>query len=537
MISKREIPIYDRQLPISTPTLNTPDTNSEHSQELGTVMLYVTTAKVDAELASSLRNRTASFAAIILLVVGLIYLLTRKTDGYVKTLLRTMQNVEKGNFNDATPTFGIQEFNDISAGFGRLSVSLAELIYQLRQSESQAQTARLTAESADEFKSDVIRIVSHELRTPVSTITNLFEIIDRQLEDEAINPLLKQHLSICSNATTDLRFILEELLDLSLLESGHLKKSDTNFDPDLFFQDFRTNYQEKCRNKGIDFSISNIGTTPDSTMLVSDAWKLKRILTNLIENALKHTPEGRITVTWEIKSSKTSIKELQIEVIDTGLGIPNSQQTKIFDKFYQVERPITRQTGGWGLGLSLVKELCHLLGGDIKVASTPMIGSTFTVHIPVDVVSQTNTPSAQPKGGIKRLSVLIIDDNADNAYSLAKRLEALKLTVTSESDPSRALSTIDKISFDLIFVDYHMPILNGIDLIRKIRKTPSNSTTPVICMTADTHPDTQETLQSEEFDDILIKPIDGKKLMETLMHATKARLTTQAIISRLRDKD
>ncbi len=178
-----------------------------------------------------------------------------------------------------------------------------------------------------------------------------------------------------------------------------------------------------------------------------------------------------------------------------------------------------------------------LLGGNIKVASTPMIGSTFTVNIPVEVLSHTNTPSAPSTEGIQHLSVLIIDDNADNAYSLAKRLEAFKLTVTRESDPALAIGTMEKISFDLIFVDYHMPILNGIDLIHLIRKTPGNNTTPVICMTADTHPDTQEMLQPKEFDGILIKPIDGQKLVKTLMHARKSQLTTQSIINRLRDKD
>jgi CheY-like chemotaxis protein/anti-sigma regulatory factor (Ser/Thr protein kinase) len=266
----------------------------------------------------------------------------------------------------------------------------------------------------------------------------------------------------------------------------------------------------------------------DSVMVTSDVTKLRQIVINLASNAIKFTHEGTVTVTASLKKvAGPSVEEnrLVISVKDTGIGIEPDRLEHIFDKFTQSDSSISRRYGGTGLGLSIAKELSQILGGDVKVASRVGEGSCFTMSAMVsartiDSASLQEAQSNLDKNTILKpgISVLLAEDNAINAVVAQALLEQLGCTVTHVDNGLKAAVKVEEETFDVIFMDIHMPVMDGVEATRRIRSLPSDvSQIPIIGLTAEAFKERHDAFKQDGMNDVVTKPITIEALKGSLL--------------------
>lgn len=396
---------------------------------------------------------------------------------------------------------------------------------QLEEAKKQADLARMLADRANEAKSTFLSSMSHDLRTPLNGIIGYAELALREITAEKKQDYL-QKVKISGNLLLD---IVNDVLDLSRIESGKLELKPEPVAESSFWKEIVTAMQPAADLKKIHFH-TDFSRYPAQMILV-DQLQVKKILINLISNAIKYTPAGG----WvEVDIQAPTVPELgctrRIVVADNGIGMGEDFMKRMFEPFSQEHRPEAANTTGTGLGLSIVKHIVDGMGGKIHVESAPGHGSKFTVDVPVAYQhaeagrSLDTGPADQQPATLELLAgrrVLLCEDNSMNAEIAKALLGSKGMSVDWASDGQECVEVFSKAApkcYDLILMDIRMPRMNGILATRAIRhmEREDAKSIPIIAMTADVMPDTIQEAIKAGMDDFVVKPVMPQAMFSTL---------------------
>jgi signal transduction histidine kinase len=369
--------------------------------------------------------------------------------------------------------------------------------------------AKKLAEEATEQKSRFLANMSHEIRTPLNAIMGFIKLLEVNEQD----PTKLKYIKTIKNSSESLLQIINDILDISKIESGKMTIEPYHFNPyeDLIM--IAELFQAKAAEKKIVFQIRYNNDMPKT--LYGDAVRIKQIFTNLLSNAIKFTPEGSKVkcVIW-YKHGKLNIK-----VKDYGIGINEEKQKAIFEPFIQADGSTVRNYGGTGLGLSISLELARLLGGSLTLKSQEGKGSTFTLSLPLEEgQTQEREEKTEEKVALQG-HVLIVEDYEANRMLLSIILENAGMTYDMAEDGIEALEKFHEGNYDVILMDENMPNMGGMEAMKeilKIEKEEGRVHTPVISLTANALQGDKERFLEAGFDDYLSKPVDPQGLMSTI---------------------
>jgi len=492
----------------------------------GTVILYLQTTQADKQIASELQQRSSVYALLVIIVSILIYLFTLRGYKHAQRIIAHIQDLLVGRYTKENEFSSIKEFDHISSGLNNLGHTLEEKITALEKSNEESKVAKELAERAAYFKDEFIHIASHEIRTPVNTVANLVELLENHLLSLNADSLVMNHYSVCKGAVSDLRHIVEELVNFDKMERSDIELNNTVFKIESFFALIEQQYAIKFSQKTVSISVRMLGNEPNG-LVFTDEGKLKQVLTNIIDNAFKYTDQGSVNLTWCVESRDKG-HSLTINCKDSGIGIPEKDLERVFEPFYQVHKKRIYTNSGYGLGLSIVKNLISALGGTIGVQSKENIGTEVRISIPVSIASETHTDNQSLTSDIVKkesydLSAIVIDDDKNSCYTLAAMLDECGINCTTYNDPEDALNAINKLTADLVFIDLHMPSMDGFALAKKLREKQTKQNVRLVCVTADTHSSVGQAMEDSFMDSLIYKPINMADIVKILNSADQAK--------------
>lgn len=378
------------------------------------------------------------------------------------------------------------------------------------------------AQAANKAKTDFLAVMSHEMRTPLNGIQGLASLL---LATELTEKQQKYATDLKASASI-LANVINDVLDLSKIESGMTEIDLTEFDLDSMLRDLVTllGTNASVNNTRLEYKSRNLA----SVLVISDITKIRQIVINLISNAIKFTHQGTVTINAKLKhvsTKETQDNRLVITVKDTGIGIEADRLESIFDKFTQSDSSISRRYGGTGLGLAIARELAQLLGGDIKVTSKIGEGSCFTVTADVrsrvshlESVNVNGTEKSTVAKLKKGMNVLLAEDNAINAVVAKALLEQLGCVVIHVDNGLKAAARVEEGGIDLVFMDIHMPVMDGVEATQRIRKLESPcKNVPIIGLTAEAFKDRHEAFMQAGMQDVVTKPVTIEALEASMI--------------------
>ena len=402
---------------------------------------------------------------------------------------------------------------------------------------------KFRAESANNAKSDFLANMSHEIRTPINAVLGMNEMIiredNRALDVTESDPMLVQealeninvYAGDVKKAGHNLLAIVNDILDFSKIEAGRMELVEAPYQLSSLINDINNMILFKAQDKGLKFTVEVDPSLPDE--LSGDEVRVRQILTNLLNNAVKYTDKGSVSLKLRGKKQEDNTLLLTIVVWDTGIGIKPEDKEQLFNKFERLEMERNSTVEGTGLGLAITQNLIGLMGGNIEVESEYGKGSIFTVNIPQKIVSDSpmgdfqtrlkdNTPGNKPYKESFRAPeaiILFVDDTRINLTVAVNLLKNTKMKIDTATSGEEAVTMASKTRYDVIFMDQRMPGMNGTEAFHKIQETENglSKDVPVICLTADAVIGAKERYLSEGFADYLTKPIDNFALEKLLM--------------------
>ncbi|MCX8791567.1 ATP-binding protein [Vibrio parahaemolyticus] len=388
---------------------------------------------------------------------------------------------------------------------------IGHLITKFNEKTIYLEQERVKAQASTNAKTAFLATLSHEIRTPMNGVLGTAQILLKTpLTDEQ-----RKHLSTLYDSGDHMMTLLNEILDYSKIEQGHVEFSNSPFPIESIIGSIKSVYHTLCAEKGLQFKVTSL--VPVERWYDNDKARLRQVLFNLLNNAVKFTDRGIVEVTL---SEQTHYDKtvLVIAIKDTGIGISKEAQKRIFRPFEQAESSTTRRFGGTGLGLAIVKEIAEHMGGHVTVQSQENIGTTFTVEVEISPCEPGKVESGhRHKLNCNGLKALIVEDNRTNAIIMETFLRAKGFECSSVENGQLAVNKIAVEPFDLILMDNHMPVLDGVGAISAIRSMSSAAKSVLIFgCTADVFKETQERMLGVGADHIIAKPIVESELDDAL---------------------
>ncbi|KWT99272.1 ATPase [Vibrio toranzoniae] len=391
-------------------------------------------------------------------------------------------------------------------------------ITKLIEAERQADRAREEAEQLANLRADFLAKMSHEIRTPLNGILGVSQLLKRSIQNEDN----RDWVDVLCNSAEHLLAVLNDILDFSKIEQGQFNIQKKNFRLGELVNTVESIYRPLCENKSVAFSIVN--HLVDDIEIYTDQVRLNQVMFNLLSNALKFTHQGGISVSFEIDSIFNSDKaSLIVRVKDSGIGIDDSKIEAVFEPFVQAEETTTREYGGTGLGLTIVKNLVDMLEGDIHVRSIKGQGSEFIIEIPIELHSEPSLdskqrPKMEPQTLFDRsLEVLLVEDNHTNAFIAQAFCKKYGMVVTWAKDGLEALEMAKANKFDLILMDNQLPNLGGVETTQQLR-SEVGIRTPIYACTADAQKSTRDRFFGAGANYVIVKPIKEDTLHQAFVH-------------------
>ncbi len=388
---------------------------------------------------------------------------------------------------------------------------LEELAHNLRE-------ARREAEAASEAKSAFLANMSHEIRTPFHGLMGMLSL----LRETGLGPKQIDYLRTATESADHLLAILNDILDMSQLESGRMALAPVAADLRTLLRDVEALMRPQANAKSLALHIDADPAVPERVVL--DPTRVKQILFNLVSNAIKFSDRGAVVLDVRVRrdASGPGRPELEFVVTDTGIGMDEATLARLFNRFVQGDNSRSRRHGGTGLGLEISRNLARLMGGDITVRSRLGEGSSFTFRLPLEVPAEPAADAAAAAAALagrsRALQVLVAEDHPVNRQYMAALLENLGHDAHFTTNGEEAVRAARERSFDVVLMDLHMPVLDGVGATRAIRALPDRvrSTVPIVALTADAFEQTRERCLVAGMNDFLTKPVSPEKLATSL---------------------
>lgn len=470
---------------------------------------------------------TAAVAAIIA-ALGILFWIQNMVSKPLTLLLSVIQKIIK--VKDYSQRVNIKtgdefevlanNFNNMVAEVERRGDQLENINKNLEKRVAERtndlQEALEMTNKASKAKSEFLAVMSHEIRTPLNGVIGFAEVL--KLQD--FGDVLNEQVRLLNSSAKTLLELLTEILDFSKLDSGQLELDAHQFELSSLVKTTLELHESNARHKGITLNCNEFKL--DHDYFIGDSVRLKQILNNLISNAIKFTPDGSVSL--HVSSDAIGSEwNLNFEVTDTGIGLEQSKLHDIFSPFTQADGSITREYGGTGLGLSICRQICDLMGGKMGVNSEKGIGSTFWFTAPLapmmGIYEVVETEARQVETILPKASILVAEDNPVNQLVVRSLLASLKQDCDIVNNGEEALARATTKKYNLIFMDYHMPVMDGLIATEKIRELgvgSINYSTPIIALTADIQKTVRRKFRRAGGSDIVLKPFTRQTLNNCL---------------------
>lgn len=406
------------------------------------------------------------------------------------------------------------------------TTGIARDITSRKKADEALQQAVASAEAANEAKSKFLAIMSHEIRNPLNAVVGM----TRMLNYAGITGPNKKLIENIKTSSDHLLMIINDVLDFSKIESGDMLLEETSFHIEDVIERVYNAHVFIAKEKNIDLKYQ-IDKCINHTH-IGDPLRLQQVLSNLISNAIKFTPEGNIDIRCELEKTSGSYNRLRFEVQDTGIGISAENQEKVFESFKQEDNTISRTHGGSGLGLAISKQIVELMGGKLKLESTKNVGSKFYFSIDMKVVESQfdeNAGAGYSAGdnSLKGYSVLLVEDNKLNQILATAMLEKWGAKIMIANNGQEAVDISQANSFDIILMDIQMPVMDGMTASKMIREK-LKITTPILALSANVIKGIVERCEEAGMQGYISKPFDADDLFRKIIfQVSKSRSTIE----------
>ncbi len=491
-------------------------------ETIGEIRLGYSTAIIEGRIRRAFLTTLAISVIVSIMLATLTFILFSKlVKKPIHSLNEFAQQLSDGNLEKRITVSYADEFDTVIQAFNKMAEQLQETLKGLT-------TARDQALAATEAKSEFLAAMSHEIRTPMNAVMGMSSLLmDTELSEEQWN-----FADTIRHSSENLLQIINEILDFSKIEANRLELESYAFDLHRCIHEVISvvGIQASKKNLKLEYQIGD--NAPQ--YIEGDATRLRQVLLNLLSNAVKFTEMGSVTLTCNLISDSDNQESIEFAIKDTGIGISPEQQEKLFQPFSQADNSVTRVYGGTGLGLVICKRITELMAGNISLVSEVGLGSKFTVIIPyheansADIVnlSDDELEEANLLGDEKTLTprnvplrILLAEDIPSNCQVASLMFARLGHSLDIVGNGKEAIEALEMKDYDVIFMDWNMPVMDGITATKKIRQKYNDPQKPwIVAMTAHAMADHQRTCYDAGMNDFVPKPIQSNTIAKALLN-------------------
>lgn len=421
---------------------------------------------------------------------------------------------------------GAPRYNDNGDLVGSVGIHLD--ITEQKRLEEELKKAKFKAEDSSRAKESFLATMSHEIRTPLNAIVGITDLINLNAEANT-----KENLEILSFSAKNLLALITDILDISKIDAGKIELAKNSFNLKKLLSGIQQMFRQTCEEKQIELILDIGNNVPE--FIKGDELRLSQILNNLIGNAVKFTSKGSVSIQVSSGMQVNNFTQLKFQISDTGIGIAKEKLKNIFEAFQQADKNISQKYGGTGLGLAITKKLIELQGGKINVTSKLHKGSVFSFEFNAEITTESQIVSRQSEDSSASdfipssdYTLLLVEDNLVNQKVAISYLDFWGFKWDVANNGSEALEMLHKKKYDLALIDLFMPVKDGFETIKQIRKSNGFKNMPIIALTASAEVSLMEKAISLGAEKCLTKPFNALQLHETILNLLNKEKVTQS---------